>query len=121
MGDESETEPTDGFRVERDTMGEMRLPRAALYGASTQRAVENFPISGEPLPPRLIRAIGLIKLASARVNRNLGLLDAETAGAIETAAGEIADGKHDREFPIDVFQTGSGTSSNMNANEVIGT
>ncbi len=112
--------PADpAFRIERDTMGEMRLPREALYAAQTQRAVENFPISGEPLPARLIHAIGLIKLASARVNRDLGLLDAETAGAIEAAAAEVAAGTHDREFPIDVFQTGSGTSSNMNANEVI--
>src|SRR5918999_6049228 len=95
----------DEFRVERDTMGEMRLPRPALYGASTQRAVENFPISGEPLPPRLVHAIGLIKLAAARVNRSLGVLDPETADAIEAAAREVAAGRHDREFPIDVFQT----------------
>src|SRR5918999_2316769 len=117
----AEATDADGFRVERDTMGEMRLPRPALWGATTQRAVENFPISGEPLPPRLVRALGLIKLAAARVNRELGLLDPEIAGAIETAAQAVADGEHDREFPIDVFQTGSGTSSNMNANEVIGT
>ncbi len=76
----------DAFRIERDTMGEMRLPREALYAAQTQRAVENFPISGEPLPPRLIHAIGLVKLAAARVNRDLGLLDPETAGAVEAAA-----------------------------------
>jgi fumarate hydratase, class II len=109
------------FRVERDTMGEMRLPKDALWGASTQRAVENFPISGEPMPAGLIHAVGLIKLAAARANRALGLLDQHVAGAIEAAARDVADGKHDREFPIDVFQTGSGTSTNMNANEVIGT
>jgi fumarate hydratase, class II len=108
-------------RIERDTMGEMELPADALWAASTQRAVENFPVSGQPLPPSFVHALGLVKLAAARVNRDLGLLDAGIAGAIEAAACEIADGRHDREFPIDVFQTGSGTSSNMNANEVIGT
>jgi fumarate hydratase class II len=102
-------------------MGEMSLPANALYGASTQRAVENFPISGQPLPTGIIRAVGLIKLAAARVNSDLGLLDPGLAEAIVAAAQEVADGKHDHEFPIDVFQTGSGTSSNMNANEVIGT
>ncbi len=117
----TETSGDGAFRTERDTMGEMRLPKDALYAAQTQRAVENFPISGEPLPPRLVHAIGLVKLAAARVNRDLGLLDAETAGAIETAAAAVVAGTHDREFPIDVFQTGSGTSSNMNANEVIAT
>lgn len=106
-------------RIERDTMGEVTLPAAALYGAQTQRAVENFPISGEPLPAELIHAIGLVKLASARVNRELGLLDAEVADAIERGARAVADGELDDQFPIDVFQTGSGTSSNMNANEVI--
>ena len=121
MVDQATSEQSDGFRVERDTMGEMRLPQDALYAASTQRAVENFPISGEPLPPRLIRAIGLIKLAAARVNRDLGLLDPQIAAAIEDGARAVAAGEHDGEFPIDVFQTGSGTSSNMNANEVIGT
>jgi fumarate hydratase class II len=108
-------------RIERDTMGEMTLPAAALYGATTQRAVENFPISGQPLPAGIIHAMGLIKLAAARVNRDLGLLDPTLAEAIAAAAQEVADGKHDAEFPIDVFQTGSGTSSNMNANEVIAT
>src|SRR3712207_7839126 len=99
----------------------MRVPVDALYGAQTQRAVENFPVSGEPLPPAFIHALGLVKLAAACVNRELGLLDAATADAIEGAAREVADGRHDRQFPIDVFQTGSGTSSNMNANEVIAT
>jgi fumarate hydratase, class II len=106
-------------RIERDTMGEVALPASALYGAQTQRAVENFPISGEPLPPELIHALGLVKLASARVNRDLGLLDAELAAAIEHGARAVADGELDDQFPIDIFQTGSGTSSNMNANEVI--
>jgi fumarate hydratase class II len=100
-------------------MGEMALPASALYGASTQRAVENFPISGDPLPPELIHAIGLVKLAAARVNRDLGLLPPDVAAAIETGARAVAAGELDDHFPIDVFQTGSGTSSNMNANEVI--
>jgi fumarate hydratase, class II len=107
------------FRTERDTMGEMRVPASALWGPQTQRAVENFPISGEPIPRPMIRALGLIKAAAARVSGELGGLAAPMAQAIETAAQEVAAGKHDAEFPIDVFQTGSGTSSNMNANEVI--
>ena len=106
-------------RVERDTMGEVVLPAKALYGAQTQRAVENFPISGQPLPAEFIRALGLVKLAAARVNRELGLLPPDVANAIEHAARAVAGGELDGEFPIDVFQTGSGTSSNMNANEVI--
>src|SRR5918996_198962 len=106
-------------RVERDTMGEVILPARALYGAQTQRAVENFPISNQPLPAEFIRALGLVKLAAARVNRELGLLPPDVANAIEHAARSVADGELDGEFPIDVFQTGSGTSSNMNANEVI--
>ncbi len=109
------------YRIEKDTMGEMRVPKNALYGAQTQRAVENFPVSGEPMPAKFVHALGLIKLSAARVNRGLGLLDAKIAEAIEHAAREVADGKWDGEFPIDVFQTGSGTSSNMNANEVIAT
>jgi fumarate hydratase class II len=111
----------DETRVERDTMGEVRLPAAALYGAQTQRAVENFPVSGEALPARFIHALGFVKLAAARVNRELGLLEPAMAGAIEGAAREVAEGRHDDHFPIDVFQTGSGTSTNMNANEVIAT
>ena len=107
------------YRTERDSMGEMKVPAAALYGAQTQRAVENFPISGEPLPPAFLHALGGIKLAAARVNTGLGLLDPKIAKAIEQAATEVSEGKWDAEFPIDVFQTGSGTSSNMNANEVI--
>jgi len=112
---------TDDVRVERDSMGEVRVPASALYGAQTQRAVDNFPVSGQPLPARIIHALGLVKLAAARVNRELCLLDPALAAAVETAAREVADGAHDDQFPIDVFQTGSGTSSNMNANEVIAT
>jgi fumarate hydratase class II len=110
---------TSTFRTEKDSLGEMKVPAEALYGPQTQRAVENFPISGEPMPPRFLHALGTIKAAAARVNRALGLLEPALADAIEKAAGEVADGKLDREFPIDVFQTGSGTSTNMNANEVI--
>ena len=100
-------------------MGEMEVPTDALYGASTQRAVLNFPISGERFPRGFIRALALIKLAAAETNAELGLLDAEVAGAIAAAAGEIADGAHDEQFPIDVYQTGSGTSTNTNMNEVV--
>jgi fumarate hydratase class II len=107
------------YRIEHDTMGEVRVPIDALWRAQTQRAVENFPISGRPLERTQIRAMGLLKAACAQVNKDLGLLDATLADAIISAATEIADGKHDDQFPIDVFQTGSGTSSNMNANEVI--
>ncbi|MFY2789359.1 class II fumarate hydratase [Rhodococcus sp. KRD162] len=107
------------FRIEHDTMGEVRVPIDALWRAQTQRAVENFPISGRPLERTQIRAMGLLKAACAQVNKDLGLLDGGLADAIIAAANEIAEGKHDDQFPIDVFQTGSGTSSNMNANEVI--
>ena len=107
------------YRIEQDSMGEMKVPAAALYGPQTQRAVENFPVSGEPMPAEFIRALGLLKQICARVNAGLGLLDPAIAGAIEHAAGEVAAGKWDAEFPVDVFQTGSGTSTNMNANEVI--
>ena len=107
------------FRIEHDTMGEVRVPVNALWRAQTQRAVENFPISFRPLERTQIRAMGLLKGACAQVNKDLGLLAPEKADAIIAAAGEIADGLHDDQFPIDVFQTGSGTSSNMNANEVI--
>ncbi len=108
-----------GYRIEHDTMGEVRVPADALWRAQTQRAVENFPISHRPLERTQIRAMGLLKAACAAVNRDLGLLDASKAEAIIAAATEIAAGAHDDQFPIDVFQTGSGTSSNMNANEVI--
>ena len=106
-------------RIERDTMGEVRVPTQALYKAQTQRAVENFPISGMPIDRALIRALGLIKGAAAQTNAKLAVLDRDVAAAIASAAGSVAGGEHDTEFPIDVFQTGSGTSSNMNANEVI--
>ena len=106
-------------RTESDSMGPMQVPASAYYGASTQRAVLNFPISDRRFPRPLIRALGLTKLAAARVNAGLGLLDAKLAAAIEEAAREVADGKLDAHFVVDVFQTGSGTSTNMNANEVI--
>src|SRR5690349_23366149 len=107
------------FRTEHDSMGEVQVPRDALWQAQTQRAVENFPISGTPIEPALVHAIGEVKAAAARINAELGVLDAGPAEAIERAAREVAAGDHDGAFPIDVFQTGSGTSSNMNANEVI--
>jgi fumarate hydratase class II len=110
---------TSGFRIERDSMGELQVPVDALWGAQTQRAVNNFPISGIPLPARFVRALGLIKWAAAKTNLDLGLLDPDISAAVQKAALEIADGKHVEQFPIDIFQTGSGTSSNMNANEVI--
>ena len=109
----------DDTRTERDSMGEMKVPVQAYYGASTQRAALNFPISDLRIPGRMIRALGLIKWAAAQTNAELGLVDAKLAGAIAEAADEVADGKHDDQFVVDVFQTGSGTSSNMNANEVI--
>jgi fumarate hydratase class II len=107
------------FRIEKDSMGEVKVPDKAYYGAQTQRAVENFPISHQPLPKPLIHALGLVKVAAAIVNRELGKLNPEIAEPIIQAAREVAAGKHDDQFPIDVYQTGSGTSSNMNANEVI--
>jgi fumarate hydratase class II len=106
-------------RTEKDSMGEMQVPADAYYGASTQRAALNFPISSLRFDRSFIRVLGLIKLAAARVNADLGLLDAGIAGSIEKAAREVADGKLDAEFVVDIFQTGSGTSTNMNANEVI--
>ncbi len=115
MADSADTE----YRIEHDTMGEVRVPAKALWRAQTQRAVENFPISGRGLERTQIRALGLLKGACAQVNKDLGLLAPEKADAIIEAAAEIADGLHDDQFPIDVFQTGSGTSSNMNTNEVI--
>jgi fumarate hydratase, class II len=115
----SETETKASARVERDSMGEMEVPADALYGASTQRAVINFPISGQRFPRRFIRAQALIKQAAAEVNAELGLLDADRAAAISAAAREVADGRYDEHFPIDVYQTGSGTSTNTNFNEVI--
>ncbi|MEL7448232.1 MAG: class II fumarate hydratase [Pseudomonadota bacterium] len=107
------------FRIEKDSMGELKVPATALWGAQTQRAVNNFPVSGLTMPRAFIRALGLIKRAAATANQELGFLDADIAEAIRGAAQAVADGKHDAQFPIDVFQTGSGTSSNMNSNEVI--
>ncbi|PZF81402.1 class II fumarate hydratase [Jiangella anatolica] len=109
------------YRIEHDTMGEVRVPAAAKYRAQTQRAVENFPISGTPIEGALIRALASIKGAAAQVNAELGVLDGDLAKAVQEAAADVAAGGHDGHFPIDVFQTGSGTSSNMNANEVIAT
>jgi len=106
-------------RTVRDSMGELKVPSSALWDAQTQRAVENFPISGLRMPRQFIRALGLIKWAAAATHDDLGLMPAELAGAIKSAAMEVAEGRHDDQFPVDVFQTGSGTSSNMNANEVI--
>ncbi len=106
-------------RIEHDSMGELQVPADALWGAQTQRAVQNFPISHRPMPRGFIRALGLIKAAAAEVNAGLGLLPKVTAKAIHAAALSVADGGHDAQFPIDIYQTGSGTSSNMNANEVI--
>ena len=110
---------TTEFRTEHDSMGELQVPADALWGAQTQRAVDNFPISGLAMPREFIRALGLIKEAAAMANVELGLLDGEKAAAIINASRIVASGEADRHFPIDVFQTGSGTSSNMNANEVI--
>ena len=109
------------FRIERDSMGEMRVPANAYYGAQTARAIENFPLNGPRFPRRFIQALGRIKAAAARVNMQLKLLDERLGKAIEQAALEVADGQFDGEFPLDIFQTGSGTSTNMNANEVIAT
>jgi fumarate hydratase, class II len=108
------------YRIERDTMGEMRVPSDALYGPQTQRAVENFPISRLRFPRIFLRALGLIKSSAALVNGRLKELPADLARAIARAADEVAEGKHDAQFVVDIFQTGSGTSTNMNANEVIG-
>ncbi|MGI8417871.1 MAG: lyase family protein, partial [Nakamurella sp.] len=110
---------TGDFRIEHDTMGEVRVPRQAKYQAQTQRAVQNFPISGRGLERGQIRALALIKSAAATVNATLGVVEGETATAISVAADAVAAGDYDGDFPIDVFQTGSGTSSNLNANEVI--
>src|SRR5579871_2626313 len=107
------------FRTEKDSMGEVLVPGDALYGAQTRRASENFPISGIRFSRDFIRALGEIKLAAARANQELQLLDSKIAPAIERAAEEVIDGRLDDQFVLDIFQTGSGTSTNMNANEVI--
>ena len=109
----------ESVRIEKDSLGEVRVPAHALYMAQTQRAIENFPVSGLRFGRSFIRALGIIKSAAAMVNAELGLLDAALAAAIGQAAAEVADGRHDEHFPVDIFQTGSGTSTNMNANEVI--
>jgi fumarate hydratase class II len=110
---------SEAFRIEKDSLGEMRVPTDALWGASTQRAVENFPISDLRFPRGFIAALGMIKKAAAETNMELGLLDAEIGRAIVAAADEVIAGELDRHFVVDIFQTGSGTSTNMNANEVI--
>ncbi len=112
-------QPETEYRIEHDTMGEVRVPASALYAAQTQRAVENFPISGETLKPHHIAALGQIKRAAALANKELGVIDDATSDAIVEAATEVINGEHDDQFPIDVYQTGSGTSSNMNTNEVV--
>jgi fumarate hydratase class II len=109
------------YRTEHDSMGELQVPADALWGAQTQRAVQNFPVSGRAMPPGFIRALGLVKAAAAEVNAGLGHLPKGQAAAIRAAALQVAGGQHDAQFPVDIYQTGSGTSSNMNANEVIAT
>ncbi|MEZ4708802.1 MAG: class II fumarate hydratase [Caldilineaceae bacterium] len=113
--------PNQPYRIEHDSLGEIKVPANALYAAQTQRAVENFPISDLRFPRMFIRALGMIKGAAAAVNLDLGLMNAEMAAAIQKAAQEVADGLYDADFPLDIFQTGSGTSTNMNANEVLAT
>ncbi|MFB7260306.1 class II fumarate hydratase [Streptomyces nojiriensis] len=117
----TDDQQADAFRTEHDSMGDVRVPRHAKWRAQTQRAVENFPISGQRLERAHIEALARIKAAAAVVNAKLGVVDQDTADAIRSAAGEVADGRWDDHFPVDVFQTGSGTSSNMNTNEVIAT
>lgn len=111
----------DDYRIEHDTMGEVRVPASALYRAQTQRAVENFPISGQGLEPAHIHALAQVKKAAARANQDLGVLDSAIADAIVAAADAVIAGEHDDQFPVDTYQTGSGTSSNMNMNEVLAT
>ncbi|MGW6984976.1 class II fumarate hydratase [Streptomyces sp. NPDC054932] len=117
----TDDQQTDAFRIEHDSMGDVRVPRHAKWRAQTQRAVENFPVSGQRLERAHIEALARIKAAAAAVNAELGVVDQDTADAIGSAAAEVAEGRWDDHFPVDVFQTGSGTSSNMNANEVIAT
>jgi fumarate hydratase class II len=110
---------TAGYRLEKDSMGELQVPEDSLWGAQTQRAINNFPISDLRIPRDMIRALGLIKQSAAEVNHALGLMDESVCNAISSSAQAVIDGRHDDQFPVDIFQTGSGTSSNMNANEVI--
>ena len=119
MSEHAESQAGREVRVEHDSMGEVEVPRDALWRAQTQRAVQNFPISGTPIEPALVHAIGQVKAAAATVNGELGILEPAQAEAVTRAAQQVAAGEHDDAFPVDVFQTGSGTSSNMNANEVI--
>jgi fumarate hydratase class II len=116
---EQSSQPGQATRTEHDSMGDVEVPADALWGAQTARAVDNFPISGQPVPPGVVHALALLKAAAAEVNADLGVLDRARATAIAEAAGQVADGGHDEQFPIDVFQTGSGTSTNMNVNEVV--
>ncbi|MHC4821796.1 MAG: lyase family protein, partial [Planctomycetota bacterium] len=109
----------DGYRIEKDSLGEMQVPEDALYGAQTQRAVENFPISGQRFGRRFIEALGIIKKAAALTNAQMGAVDQDIADAIVAAASEVIDGRWDGQFVLDVYQTGSGTSTNMNTNEVV--
>ncbi|MFD9047388.1 class II fumarate hydratase [Streptomyces zaomyceticus] len=117
----NDTDQADGYRIEHDSMGEVRVPAHAKWRAQTQRAVENFPVSGQRLERAHIEALARIKAAAAQVNAELGVIDEDRAEAIVSAAAEVAEGRWDEHFPVDVFQTGSGTSSNMNTNEVIAT
>jgi fumarate hydratase class II len=110
---------SEEFRTETDSLGEVRVPADAYWGAQTQRAVENFPISGQTFGRRFVRTLAFVKRAAAKPNRDFDLVDDETADAIVEAATEVVKGEHDDQFPVDFFQTGSGTSTNMNANEVI--
>ncbi|HEX8802851.1 MAG TPA: class II fumarate hydratase [Acidimicrobiales bacterium] len=119
MSTDPQGPPDDGFRTEHDTMGEVRVPARARWGAQTQRAVENFPVSGLVVERSLVAALARIKGAAALVNAELGVVDERVAEAVAAAAGEVAEGRWDQQFPVDVYQTGSGTSTNMNANEVI--
>jgi fumarate hydratase class II len=112
---------TSDYRVEHDSMGALDVPATALWGAQTQRAIQNFPPSGLKMPRAFIRALGLIKHAAAAANQELGAMPPDLAAAIQAASTDVASGRYDDQFPVDVFQTGSGTSSNMNANEVIAT
>jgi len=109
------------YRIETDSLGQLKIPSKALYGGQTQRAIENFPVSQLSMPSAFISVLGLIKKTAATVNQQLGWLDKPCATAIIQAAAEVQSGLHDVQFPVDVFQTGSGTSTNMNANEVIAT
>ncbi|QIL89456.1 aspartate ammonia-lyase [Microbulbifer sp. SH-1] len=118
MPDQS-AEGSEKFRIEKDSLGEVRVPASARYGAQTQRAVENFPVSGYPLPKEFLRAVVAIKRAAAETNRNLGILSADLADAIVQACDQLDDADYYRHFPVDIFQTGSGTSTNMNVNEVL--